>query len=295
MKDMAPPFVQRAAILGLGLMGASLGLALHEHGVAASVVGYDTADAVAAAARARGAIAKVARSVAACVAGADLVVLATPVLAMRPLMAEMAPYLSDGTLVTDLGSTKAEVMRWARATLPPEVAFIGGHPMCGSERSGIEGATPALFHGAVWCLTPRSPVEEVSTARLTALIQRLGAHPRVVQAERHDQAVARVSHLPLTVAATLMRTVAAHEDAAFALSLAAGGLRDTTRVASGSPIMARDICLTNAAALTTALDEHIALLRQLRGHIAAGDGPALLAQFGEARAARQAWLDGQGA
>jgi prephenate dehydrogenase len=292
---MAPPLVQRAAILGLGLMGGSLGLALREHGAAASVIGYDAAVGVAEAALGAGAVDEMARSVAACVTGADLVVLATPVVAMRPLMAEMAPYLSSGTLVTDLGSTKVEVMQWAADMRPRGVTFIGGHPMCGSERSGIEAATAAIFHGAVWCLTPQPTGGDTRTASLALLIQRLGALPRVVEAARHDQAMARVSHLPLVVAAALMRTVTAHEDAAFALSLAAGGLRDTTRVASGSPIMARDICLTNASALTAALDVHIALLQDLRAQIAAGDDPALLAHFDEARAARVAWLDGRGA
>jgi prephenate dehydrogenase len=167
--------------------------------------------------------------------------------------------------------------------------------MCGSERSGIEAATAALFHGAVWCLSPQATADEACMARLASLIQRLRARPRVVEASRHDQAVARVSHLPLVAAATLMRMAAAHEDAAFALTLAAGGLRDTTRIASGSPTMARDICLTNTSALTAALDEHITLLQDLRARLAAGDGPALLAQFDEARTAREAWLDGQGA
>ncbi len=289
MSTPSPLPFQGVALIGLGLMGGSLGLALRACGAASSVAGYDPAAGVAEAAIATGAVDRVAATLTECVAGADLVVLATPVLAMRARLREMAPALAAGALVTDLGSTKVEVMRWAAESLPAGTHFVGGHPMCGSERSGIAAASATLFRGTVWCLTPGTTASVEATERLAALAQRLGARPRVMEAARHDAAVARVSHLPLLAATAL--TLAAAQDANWPLArdLAAGGFTDTTRVASGSATMARDICLTNQAALAIALDDYIAALAALRARIAVGDGPALLAQFEQARATRDAW------
>jgi prephenate dehydrogenase len=290
MNPREPPLFQRAAIIGLGLMGGSLAMALRASGAAAAVVGCDPDDGVMAAAAAAGAVDEATANVRACVAQADLVVLATPVLAMRSLLAEMAPALASGVLVSDLGSTKAEVMDWAIAQLPRGALFIGGHPMCGSERSGIAAASAALFHGAVWCLTPGPGAGAAATARLSALIERVGAHPMVVDAARHDAAAARISHLPLLAATALVLAAAEDDDWPFAATLGASGFRDTTRVASGTPLMARDICLTNSAAITTVLESYIERLQSLRALVAAGDGPTLLTRFAAARAVRDAWL-----
>jgi prephenate dehydrogenase len=289
VSEIESPLFQRAAIIGLGLMGGSLGLALRATGALAAVAGYDAADGVAATARAAGAIDEVARTIAMCVAGADLVVLATPMLAMRAILAEAAPALASGVLVTDLGSTKVAVMDWATATLPRTTHFIGGHPMSGSERFGIAAADATLLRGAVWCLTPAPDTDAGTVERLRALVRRVGARPLLVDAARHDAAVARVSHLPLVASTALMLAASAAEDWGFAGMLAAGGFRDTTRVAAGSPEMARDICLTNTAPILRALDEYIDVLRDLRAQVAARDG-TVLARFTQAREARAGWL-----
>jgi prephenate dehydrogenase len=289
MSQTTPPLVRRAAIIGLGLMGGSLGLALRVTGAASSITGYDAVPAVITAARASGAVDEAADTVAACVAGADLVVLATPVVTMRAILAEAAPALAPGALITDVGSTKAAIMTWAAASLPRTVQFIGGHPMAGSERSGIAAASATLFDGAVWALTPAANADAAALDRLRALVRRLGARPLEIEAARHDAAVARASHLPLLAAAALALTAHAAEEWDLASALAAGGFRDTTRVASGSPEMARDICLTNAAPITRALDDYITALRDLRRAVAAVDAGALLARFTQARAVREAW------
>lgn len=283
---------ERAAILGLGLMGASLGLALRERGLAREVAGYDASADVGERALARGAVSRLGGRAAEAVASSELVVLATPVLAMHGLLAEIGPHLAPGAVVSDLGSTKRAVVGWAEAALPAPGRFVGGHPMAGGERSGPDAAEAALFEGCVWCITPSASTAPEALARVTALVAALGARPHVLDANRHDAAVAAISHLPLVSAATL--TLTAAESAAWpdAAPLAAGGFHDTTRVASGDPRMARDICLTNAGALLPLLDAYIARLQQLRGAIAAGEPEAIEGEFSAAKAARDGWLRG---
>lgn len=278
----------RVAILGLGLMGASLGLALREAAVAEVVAGYDRAPGVAARARERCAITDACASVEGAVGGADLVVLAVPVLAMRDVLAKIAPYLKHGALVTDLGSTKAQVLAWAAASVPGSAHFIGGHPMAGAERSGVEAALPALYRGCVWCLTPAPETPSEALAVLIRMAERLGARPLVLDAEAHDDAVAAISHLPLLAAVALTTVAADRADWGLAQRLAAGGFRDTTRVAAGDPRMARDICLTNREPLLAALDAYLAELRALRLLIAAGDA-AVEARFAQAQRIRTDW------
>src|SRR5690242_2004948 len=222
----------KIAILGLGLMGGSLGLALRRTGIGRAISGYDALPGRAERVRELGAITAVAESPAAAVAGADLVVLAAPVLAMRELLRAIAPHLAPHALVTDLGSTKAEVVRWARETLPDPSRFVGGHPMAGKERAGIQAADAALFDGAVWCLTPDAGTAPDALARLCALVAALGARPLVLDPAQHDEAVAGASHLPLLTASALVLAVTAAPDWPDVGRLTAGGFRDTTRVAS---------------------------------------------------------------
>lgn len=284
----------RVAILGVGLMGASLGLALRAAALAEVVAGYDLAPGVAARARERGAITDACACVEQAVYGADLVVLATPVLAIRDLLAEMAPHLRDGALVTDLGSTKAEVLSWATDLLPRAAHCVGGHPMAGAERSGVEAALPTLYRGCVWCLTPLRDTPSDALATLVWMVERLGARPLVLDAEAHDAAVAAVSHLPLLVAVALTNTAAGRADWELAQRLAAGGFRDSTRIAAGDPRMARDICLTNRQPVLDALDAYLAEVHALRSLIAAGD-TAIEACFTLAQATRSGWMPARAA
>lgn len=285
------PAVERVAILGLGLMGASLGMALRERGEAWQVVGFDAAAGVTERALARGAIDIACASVAEAVADSNLVALATPLLAMRDLLEEMAPLLAEKTIVTDLGSAKAEVISWAESLLPAPDQFVGGHPMAGSEQSGVEAANGALYDGCVWCLTPTDQTSTAALHRVARVIEAVGGHPRIMPPEQHDQAVALASHLPLVAASALTLTIARSPDATNALALAAGGFRDTTRVASGSPHMARDICLTNATPILALLDSYIATLQSFRDQIVA-QSPAIEEMFAGAKDARDGWLSG---
>ena len=286
----APP-VGQVAIIGLGLMGASLGMALRERHLARAIVGFDSMPGVAARAQERGAIHTACASVAEAVAGSDLVILATPLLAMRDLFAEIAPLLAPETVVTDLGSVKAAVVSWAESLLEAPGQFVAGHPMAGSEQSGVDAADGNLYQGCTWLLTPTPRTSATALQTVERIIAALGTHPARLSPERHDRGVALASHLPLLAASALTLTVAQTPDAADAFAVAAGGFRDTTRVASGSPEMARDICLTNSAPLLEALDAYIAALQTLREQVASAN-PAIAVAFTAARDARNAWLSG---
>jgi len=282
----------RVAILGLGLLGGSLGLALRERGAAREVAGYDLAPDSSRRARERGAIDQACRTAPEAVAGAEMVILAVPVLAMRELLAEIGPALRPDALVTDTGSTKAAVVRWAEELLPEPARFVGGHPMAGREHAGIESAQPDLLTGCVWALTPTDRTAPDALARVAALARALEAKPVELEPRRHDEAVAAISHLPLVASALLALTAADDPAWPVARLLAAGGFRDTTRLASGDPQMARDICLTNARALDDALGRSIAHLQAARAAIRDGDGETLRATFTRAKGERDAWLRG---
>lgn len=291
MEGSGGPWPERVAILGLGLMGASLGLALRAAGLARTVTGYDATQGVAERARERGAISAACASMREAVRGADLVVLAVPVVAMRPLLTSLAEVNADlapEVLVTDLGSTKSEVLAWAADALPTSVRFVGGHPMTGRESSGVDAATATLYAGCTWCLTPSAETDPRAVAMLTTLIERLGARPLTLSAEAHDHAVAAISHLPLLAATALITAVSQRADWDAAQRLAAGGFRDTTRVAAGDPRMARDICLTNTSAILDALDGYIAELQTLRALLATHN-TSLEDYFAQAQAVRRAW------
>lgn len=286
----------RVAILGLGLMGGSLALALRDAGVVEQIVGYDRVPATTTRARERGMLDQACASVEEAVREADLVVLAAPVLAERALLEQAAPHLTAGTIVTDLGSTKRAVVGWAEEVLPGAAHFVGGHPMAGREHSGLDASDATLFRGAVWCLTPTPMSDADAVQRLLSLITSLGASPLLLDPARHDHLLAGVSHLPILVAAGLVRTVASDGDWADLALLAAGGFRDTTRVASGDPRMARDICLTNRDEIVRWLGAYIATLQQLRDVVAAGaaDDGDIETFFREAREAREDWLRKRG-
>jgi len=296
------PLFERAAIVGLGLMGGSLGLALRGAALSEVVVGYDASPGVAARATARGAIDLAGGSLAETIAGADLVVIATPTLAAEQILravADQMGHLAPDVVVTDVCSVKAPLVALATALAQqsPDLTrrFVGGHPMAGSERAGIAAATDALYRGARWALTPTPQTAPDALAQTRALVVALGAEALELDAQAHDDAVAGVSHLPLAVAVALTETLAADDDWPTLARLAAGGYRDTTRVAASDPLMWRDILLANRAALLARLDAFSATLARLRASVARGDGAEIEARLRAAQAARQAWDATRGA
>jgi prephenate dehydrogenase len=224
------------------------------------------------------------------VQGADLLVIATPTFAAEAILVALAGRLAPGAVVTDLCSVKAPLVALAER-LGPDLArrFVGGHPMAGMERAGIEAARADLYRGARWALTPTPATDPDALARVRALVVALGAEPVELSAQAHDTAVAGVSHLPLILAVALTGSLAEADDWPAMAALAAGGYRDATRVAAGDPIMGRDMLLANREALLARIDAFSAALATLRNALARGDAAEIEAALRLARAARLAW------
>jgi prephenate dehydrogenase len=276
--------VERLAIIGTGLIGASVGLAAKGVG-SREVVGFDADPASAALARERGAIDRVAASVEEAVGAADLAVVAVPVTQLAAQVAAALEAPGDA-VVTDVGSTKGgvEVHRSPR--------FVGGHPVCGSHSSGPEHATADLFRGATWFLTPRAETEPAAYKRVHAFVGELGAIPLAIDADAHDRLVALTSHLPHVLANVLVNQAGAtnvegHEP----LASAGGSLRDMTRVAGANPRVWVDIFLENADAVRESLAEHRRRLEQVEEALASRDGGFLARWIGEAARNRKRMLD----
>jgi prephenate dehydrogenase len=260
--------MEKIAVLGMGLIGGSLGMALQQAGISRQIAGYDSNPDATHRALERRAITLMCITVEEAVQQADMVVLATPILAMRELLERMAPALKPGVLVTDTASTKAHILKWAHTLLPANVVFVGGHPMAGREQTGIEAAEVGLFEGSAYCLTPAAQTPAEALTQLSEIVQQLGAHPLVVDAGRHDYLVAGISHVPFVLSSVLVQALSRDENWSDMTRLAAGGLRDMSRLAAGSPTMYRDICLTNKEAILGWLDALAWQLERVRSLIA---------------------------
>ncbi|MEM1116549.1 MAG: prephenate dehydrogenase [Bacteroidota bacterium] len=275
-----PPGPSRLALLGTGLIGASLGLAVRRRHPEVEVVGTDANPSHVEAALAMGALSRAAASGPEAVAGADLVVLAAPLDAIPGLLREIGPHLVPGALVTDVGSVKGSVMRAAADALPEAVRVVGGHPMAGAAVGGPGSADALLFENAAYVLTPPRGVDDLAVYAPEALwlVAAVGARPVVMEADRHDVVAATVSHLPQLLAVALVAEAA--DAGPDALGLAAGGFRDMTRIA-GSPFsMWGPILRDNAEAVTDVLDRFAGRLGALRARIDAD--PASVGRLFEA-------------
>jgi len=276
--------VERLAIVGTGLIGASVGLAARAAGVR-DVRGWDLDPAALATAVEREAVAA-ADSLGAAVSDAELVIVAAPVAALPTQVAAVLEGTSDGTTVSDVGSTKTPVTRAVS-----DARFIGGHPVCGSEAHGPEHASGGLFRGATWFLTPDTTTDPERYRMLHGFVASLGAVPVAVDPQAHDRLVALTSHLPHALANVLLNQAgAARVDGHEPLAAAGGSLRDMTRVAGANPRIWVDIFLDNAEALATALAEHRRRIEQVERALADGDAGFLARWIGEASDNRRRML-----
>ena len=291
--------MQRVSILGLGLIGGSIGLGLRrwseangEGGKPAlEVTGFDTDLDQQQYAQKIKAVDRTAWDLSKAVQGADLVILATPVRAMEEMLGNIAPLLNAGAVVTDTGSTKAQVLAWAERLLPRTVSFVGGHPMAGKAQS-IEGADADLFKGATWCVSPSVRASEEAIRNVLGMISAVGAEPYFIDPAEHDAYVAGVSHLPFVLSASLMNAVSRDASWRDMKTLTATGFRDMSRLAGGSAAMHRDILLTNREAVTRWIDASITTLSELRTTLQQESevaSEALTEFFDRARDARADW------
>lgn len=279
----------RVAVIGLGLIGGSMGLALKQADF--EVVGFARRGEVAQRALAIGAVDRAEADLASAVEGAQMVIIATPVLAMKEILAQLGRMLPHSSVVSDTASTKEQVMGWAQQSLPPGVSFIGGHPMAGKEISGIEAAEAELFRGCIYCLVPGENASEEAISLVEGLVKKIGAKPLFLNATEHDSLVAGISHLPLLLSTALVSATSKSPQWPKMAKLAASGFRDLSRLASGSPQMSRDICLTNREHILRCIDEFSKELGKLRRLLSEG-GDELEEAFLRAREARERWLQG---
>ncbi|MCB0089931.1 MAG: prephenate dehydrogenase [Caldilineaceae bacterium] len=279
----------RVAVVGLGLMGASLCMDLTRNKLCREVRGVARRTETVLQAFFAGAVDLATNDLHTGVLGADIVILATPVRTIVDMLAEIGPLLWPGALVMDMGSTKAEICA-AMAQLPDGLQPIGGHPMTGKETAGFTAAEPNLYCNATWVLTPlpRTSAETVTLA--TELVEAVHARPVVLPPARHDRLVAAISHLPFLLASALVHAVSeVGQDDATVWQLAAGGFRDTSRVAASDTRMFMDILMTNRAAVLAQLDAFGAQVAELRQLLADADEDALHAKLAQSQAARAAW------
>lgn len=263
---------KKIAILGVGLLGGSLGLAIKQRRLAGNVTGFARRTATINEARKVGALDNCVLDLAGAVKDADLVILCTPIAQMRPLLRRMLPALKPGAIVTDVGSVKAGVVNELESLVAAAGGhFIGSHPMAGAEKTGVAWARADLYENAVCVVTPTRRTEQSALRKVETFWNRVGGRVLRLSPEKHDALVARSSHLPHVIAAALATVVLDPRWPKQQASLCANGFRDTTRIASGSPEMWRDIALANRPQLRVALDAFVrelqrvqALLRQPR-------------------------------
>lgn len=265
---------ERVAIIGIGMIGGSFGLALRKHGLAENIIGVARSEETRSGALEMGAADQVTADLQAAVRGADLVYLAAPVAAIPGLLEVIAPAIEIGCTVTDAGSVKTDICRLGQLLLPS--SFIGGHPMAGSEKAGVFAASADLFSGRTYLLTPQEADEEL-LARFLAVLRQIKAQPLVTTPEEHDRRVAFTSHLPHLWSSALAGALAAQGAPEEVASFCGNGLRDTTRIAASDPQLWRDIFTANRTNLLHAARQAQQAFATLQGALEREDYDSLLA------------------
>ena len=278
------------AVIGVGLIGGSFAMALRRAGIATRVVAFDRDRAALESAASLGVIDTAADSVTEAVKGADLIVVAVPVRSAGPVLHDVALAMDADAVVTDVGSTKAEVVDVARGELRERFPrFVPAHPIAGRETSGVESALPELFRGARVVLTPVDETAPDAVDTVRGAWDAVGGRVVLLDAAEHDRIFAAVSHLPHMLSFALVSEIASRSNSADLLGFAAGGFRDFTRIAASSPQMWRDIAMQNREAILAEMDRYAARLAVFRELIERGEASGLERLMTEARTTRTAW------
>lgn len=279
--------IKRLAIIGVGLIGGSLSLALKKAGVVEEVVGFSRTDSVRDEALKLGVIDRAANSIADAVKSADMVFVAVPMAAMATVLSELAEHISPTTIITDGGSAKAQVVEVARKALGNKFSqFVPGHPIAGTEKSGPSAAFAELYQNHRVVLTPVTETNTTALEQVRTMWQITGAEVFDMHVEHHDNVLAATSHLPHILAFNLVGILAERDDCDEVLRYAAGGFKDFSRIASSDAVMWRDICLTNKEAILELLEQYQNGLKQLEQAIRNQDGDTLKSVFERAKKAR---------
>jgi prephenate dehydrogenase len=285
--------IQRLTVIGVGLIGGSLARALRSVDAVGEVIGCGRSIENLERAQELGVIDDFSQDPAKAVAGADMVFIAVPLGAIEGVFERIRGHLSEQTVVTDGGSVKGSVVADAsRAFGQVPTWFVPGHPIAGTERSGVDSSFPELFQNRRVILTPVAETDPYAAARVRRMWEAVGSEVTEMGVAHHDEVLAATSHLPHMLAFGLVDVLARMQTNDEIFRYAAGGFRDFTRIASSSPEMWRDICLANADALSDMLARFGEEMTELSGTIRRADGEALLQIFGRARAARDRYIDG---
>ena len=282
--------LDKLTIVGAGLLGGSLGLAARERGLAKRVTALVRRPESVSECHALGVADEVTQGEAEAITGADLVILCTPVASMAGLAKRCSAHLKKGAIVTDVGSTKRQLME----DLTPLIAeagahFVGSHPMAGSAQTGPSAATAALFDGAVCVVTTTDTTDATALQSVNEFWEALGSTIVAMSADEHDQLVARCSHLPHLLSSTLAKRVLDPQHGELQKQICATGFRDMSRLASGSPVIWRDIVRSNREAILTVIDEFTDELEQLRTRVSEDNGENIERWLNEAKLARDEW------
>lgn len=284
--------INRLVIFGVGLIGGSLAMALRKANYCQTIVGCSRREAHLQQAKDLGVIDCFTTDPVAAVEGADVIFLATPLGAMQAILAQIKAHIEPHTLLTDGGSAKASVQRAAEAVFEGQVPvnFVLGHPIAGREKSGVTAAVADLYHNKKVILTPVESTSPEALHRIQAMWQATGAVVETLAVQQHDYILAATSHLPHILAYELVSTLASSEVSDDIFRYAAGGFQDFTRIASSDPVMWRDICLENKAAILMVLNEFQQNLTVLKQNIEQNDGVSLLTSFEQAKGERDQLL-----
>ena len=282
--------LDKLTIVGVGLLGGSLGLAAKERGLAKCVTALVRRPESLNECQALGVADEVTLDEAKAIAGADLAILCTPVASMAGLAKRWLIHLKKGAVVTDVGSTKRQLVEELTPLIAESGAhFVGSHPMAGSAQAGPRAARADLFDGAVCVITPTDSTDAAALNSVNELWKSLGSEPVAMSADEHDQLVARCSHLPHLLASALAKCVLDPIHGELQQQLCATGFRDMSRLASGSPVMWRDIVRSNREAILAVIDEFSGELEQLRGLVSEDSGEAIQGWLNEAKHTRDGW------
>ena len=287
------PLFRRVALIGMGLIGGSLALAMRQHGLVGRLVGADHNPDHVTQALALGLVDEAGTDLGLAVRECDLVVLATPVGTFAELAATMAPHCMPGAIVSDVGSVKELVLREVAPRLPPGVHLVPAHPIAGTEHSGPAAGFATLFQGR-WCiLTPAADTDPSAVERIRELWLRVGSMVEVMTAEHHDRVLAITSHLPHLIAYTIVDTAVGLEESTQSevIKFSASGFRDFTRIAASDPVMWRDIFLNNREAVLEILQRFTEDLTALQRAIRRGEGDILQEVFTRTRGIRRGIID----
>ena len=291
MSGADQPLIKRMAVIGVGLIGGSLARVLREKGAVGEVIGIGRGEANLRRGVELGVLDSYSLDPREGVQGADLVFIATPVCSIPAMVAQIAPFLSPGAIVTDGGSVKEYVVEACEPLMPEGTFFVGGHPIAGTEHSGVEASFATLYQGKRCIVTPTPRTDPAALAKVIEIWKLAGSTVPLMDPVQHDRVVGAISHLPHMVAYSLVNAVDGYDRfGGELLSFTAGGFRDFTRIASSDPVMWRDIALTNRDAILETMDFFAGYLAKLRSMVEAGDAAALESFFLNSKQKRDAIL-----